>query len=91
MQSEPGSQGLKPYLLVRGRLEALVTRALYYDLVELAVDDGRRPRPVERWRVLRHAGRLSKAAQARGSETRIEEDRPLPTMRSSRGPCGLLE
>ena len=37
---EPGSQGLKPYLLVRGRLEALVTRALYYDLVELAVDEG---------------------------------------------------
>lgn len=33
---EPGSNGLKPYLLVRGRLEALVTRALYYDLVELA-------------------------------------------------------
>ena len=30
--------GLKPYLLVRGRLEALVTRALYYDLVELAVE-----------------------------------------------------
>jgi hypothetical protein len=29
--------GLRPYLLVRGRLEALVTRALYYDLVELAV------------------------------------------------------
>jgi hypothetical protein len=37
---EPGSEGLKPYLLVRGRLEALVTRALYYDLVELAVDEG---------------------------------------------------
>jgi hypothetical protein len=37
---EPGSQGLKPYLLVRGRLEALVTRAVYYDLVELAVDEG---------------------------------------------------
>ena len=37
---EPASQGLKPYLIVRGRLEALVTRALYYDLVELAVDDG---------------------------------------------------
>jgi uncharacterized protein len=34
---EPGSEGLKPYLLVRGRLEALVTRALYYDLVEMAV------------------------------------------------------
>lgn len=38
---EPGSQGLKPYILVRGRLEALVTRALYYDLVELAVEDNR--------------------------------------------------
>jgi hypothetical protein len=39
---EPGSSGLKPYLLVRGRLEALVTRALYYDLVELAVtEEGR--------------------------------------------------
>ena len=37
---EPGSEGLKPYLHVRGRLEALVTRALYYDLVELAVDEG---------------------------------------------------
>jgi hypothetical protein len=36
---EPGSGGLKPYLLVRGRLEALVTRALYYDLVELAVSE----------------------------------------------------
>lgn len=39
---EPGSDGLKPYLHVRGRLEALVTRALYYDLVELAVEDGER-------------------------------------------------
>jgi hypothetical protein len=38
---EPGSLGLKPYLLVRGRLEALVTRALYYDLVELAVEEER--------------------------------------------------
>ncbi len=32
---EPGG-GLKPYVLVRGRLEALLTRAIYYDLVELA-------------------------------------------------------
>lgn len=41
---EPATEGLKPYLLVRGRLEALVTRALYYDLVELAeveLRDGR--------------------------------------------------
>jgi uncharacterized protein len=29
--------GLKPYVLVRGRLEALCTRALYVELVELAV------------------------------------------------------
>lgn len=35
--TETGSGGLKPYLLVRGRLEALVTRALCYDLMELAV------------------------------------------------------
>jgi hypothetical protein len=35
--------GLKPYILVRGRLEALVTRAIYADLAALAVaqhDDG---------------------------------------------------
>jgi hypothetical protein len=39
---EPGSGGLKPYLLVRGRLEALVTRPLAYDLVEIATtEDGR--------------------------------------------------
>jgi hypothetical protein len=37
--AEPSSGGLKPYLHVRGRLEALVTRALYYDLVELAEAD----------------------------------------------------
>ena len=36
--SEAADGGLKPYILVRGRLEALVTRSLYYDLVELAVD-----------------------------------------------------
>ena len=29
--------GLKPYVIVRGRLEALVTRAVYADIVELAV------------------------------------------------------
>jgi uncharacterized protein len=33
---EPASGGLKPYVHVRGRLEALVTRAVYYDLVALA-------------------------------------------------------
>lgn len=39
---ELGTGGLKPYIRVRGRLDALVTRALYYDLVELALEaDGR--------------------------------------------------
>lgn len=32
--------GLKPYVLVRGRLEALCTRAVYAELVELAVAGG---------------------------------------------------
>ena len=37
---DPRSGGLKPYLLMRGRLEALFIRARYYDLVELsAVED----------------------------------------------------
>lgn len=35
------SGGLKPYLLIRGRLEALLTRALYLDLVALAVTERR--------------------------------------------------
>ena len=35
---EQGSGGLKPYVRVRGRLDALLTRAIYYDLVELAVE-----------------------------------------------------
>jgi hypothetical protein len=37
-EQRPGG-GLKPYLLVRGRLEALLTRALLHDLVALAVDE----------------------------------------------------
>ncbi len=37
---EAAAGGLKPYLMVRGRLEALVTRAVYYDLVELAFEEG---------------------------------------------------
>ena len=40
---EPGTGGLKPYVRVRGRLDALVTRALYYDLVELALATEHRP------------------------------------------------
>jgi uncharacterized protein len=36
---QASSGGLKPYVRVRGRLDALVTRAVYYDLVELAESD----------------------------------------------------
>jgi uncharacterized protein len=37
-EQEPG-HGLKPYLLVRGRLEALLTRSLTFDVVTLATGD----------------------------------------------------
>ena len=38
---EPGTGGLKPYVLVRARLEALVSRALFYDLAAAGcVEDG---------------------------------------------------
>ncbi|MBR7651571.1 DUF1285 domain-containing protein [Brucella oryzae] len=35
---EPASGGLKPYILVRGRLEALIARSVMYDLVALGED-----------------------------------------------------
>lgn len=38
-ESEPETGGLKPYALVRGRLEALFTRALLHQLAELMVED----------------------------------------------------
>ena len=41
---EPGTGGLKPYLHVRGRLEALVSRAVMYELVAIGEEieiDGR--------------------------------------------------
>lgn len=37
---EAGTGGLKPYVLVRRNLEALLSRALYYDLVSLGVVEG---------------------------------------------------
>ena len=37
---EAGTGGLKPYILVRRNLEALVSRALFYDLVALGVTEG---------------------------------------------------
>ena len=46
---EEGSGGLKPYLCVRGRLEALVTRALYQDLVALAEPAAAEPEQLGLW------------------------------------------
>ena len=41
-EREEGTDGVKPYLLVRGRLEALVNRAVTYDLIERAQEvDGK--------------------------------------------------
>jgi uncharacterized protein len=37
---ETGTDGLKPYVLVRANLEALVSRALFYDLAALGVVEG---------------------------------------------------
>jgi uncharacterized protein len=34
-ETEAGTDGLKPYVLMRARLEALVSRALFYDLVAI--------------------------------------------------------
>ena len=38
--AQDAAGGFKPYVRVRGRLEALLTRALTYDLAELAVEEG---------------------------------------------------
>jgi hypothetical protein len=40
VEDEAGTGGLKPYVLVRARLEALVSRALFYDLVARGVVEG---------------------------------------------------
>ena len=39
IRHDPGTDNPSPYVLVRGRLEALISRAVYYDLVELAVEE----------------------------------------------------
>ncbi len=39
-ETEAGTDGLKPYVLVRSNLEALVSRALFYDLVRLGTAEG---------------------------------------------------
>ena len=46
---EAGSGGLKPYLGVRGRLEALVTRAIAWDLAQLAMAAAETGSPLGLW------------------------------------------
>ncbi len=46
---DPKNGGFKPYLRVRGRLDALVTRALAYDLAELATPHAQNDRALELW------------------------------------------
>lgn len=41
--TDPATGGFKPYLLVRGGLEALATRTLALDLAEMGVPESRRP------------------------------------------------
>lgn len=39
VETDPDSEEPSPYVLVRGALEALIARAVFYDLVELAVEE----------------------------------------------------
>lgn len=43
LRFEDGPEGPHPYLLVRGRLEALIARPVYYELAELALAGGEPP------------------------------------------------
>jgi len=38
-EEEAGTEGLRPYILVRGRLEARVARSVFYELVNLGQDE----------------------------------------------------
>jgi hypothetical protein len=55
--TEVGTGGLKPYVLVRANLEALVIRALFYDLVARGTVEGWVVRRLVRRHVLPHAAR----------------------------------
>jgi uncharacterized protein len=48
-EMQVGTGGLKPYVRVRGRLEALLTRAILLDLVELAEATSREGEPLGVW------------------------------------------
>jgi hypothetical protein len=62
---EAHGDGLKPYVLVRGRLEALVTRALAFDLIALAVEEERDGAP---WLGVWSGGKFHAMAPSAGLE-----------------------
>ena len=43
LRFEDKGEGLHPYLLVRGRLEALVARSIFYELADIALGEGHQP------------------------------------------------
>ncbi|MDO7842930.1 DUF1285 domain-containing protein [Sphingomonas immobilis] len=43
LRFENGEDGPRPYLLVRGGMEALVARSVYYDIANIAIEDGAEP------------------------------------------------
>jgi hypothetical protein len=43
LRFENGEDGPRPYLLVRGGMEALVARPVYYDIANIAIEDGSEP------------------------------------------------
>ena len=43
LRLEEGEDGPHPYVTVRGRLEALIARPVYYELAELALAEGAQP------------------------------------------------
>lgn len=43
LRFQNGEDGPRPYLLVRGGMEALVARSVYYDIANIAIEDGAEP------------------------------------------------
>ena len=81
---EAETGGLKPYVLVRGRLEALVARPVMYELVahgeEIEIDGAADVcGPLERRSLPDHAGRRAAAAE-RLMDARADQDRFRPTI-----------
>ena len=82
-EQQPG-RGLKPYVLVRGRLEALLTRALLHDLVELTAEEMREG---QRIAGIWSGGSVLSVRCRRGGQCTLNS---APTRRTSAGVSSLL-